>query len=185
MVVRGLGRVVFVVVGCRHEVRGAQQRGLATTAAVRGPCTGCRTGGAPVFTALPQGIFNPSEALVLLGTRCPCRDRPGSAWALAGLPEPSQGSPGRPRHRGRRPPSPEERATPSARTGAAQLSLLMHGVRAAESPVPVGRLLTPLRLVGPFGRSNGPCEGQRAVPMPARLMRRLSWPGVQAGRRDA
>ena len=117
---------------------------------------------------------NPSEVIVLLAASLLCRDRPGSAWALAGLPEPSQGSPGRPRHRGRRPRSPEERATPPARTGAAQLSILRHGVRAVESPVPVGRLVTPLRLVGPFGRSNGPCEGQRAVPMPARLTRRLN-----------
>ena len=157
-----------------------EEKGVCAPQGVQSDRTSCR-----VQRCEWPCLINPSQRVVHMAAQLLCRDRPGSAWALAGLPEPSQGSPGRPRHRGRRPPSPEERATPSARTGAAQLSLLMHGVRAAESPVPVGRLLTPLRLVGPFGRSNGPCEGQRAVPMPARLMRRLSWPGVQAGRRDA
>ena len=119
-------------------------------------------------------FFNPSDVIVLLGTRSLRRSRPRLCRALAGLPEPSQGSPGRPRHRQRRPPSPEERATPSARTGALGSQLSRHAVSAAVSPVPVGRLAMPLRLVGPFDRSNGPCEGQRAVPKPVRLMRRLS-----------
>ena len=56
----------------------------------------------------------------------------------------------------------------------AKLSLQRHDIRAAESPVPVRRLVTPRRLVGPFGRSNGPSDGQRVVPMPVRLTRRLS-----------
>ena len=135
--------------------------------------------------ASPRYVVNPSDVISHSAAQRLYRDRPGSAWALAGLPEPSQGSPGRPRHRGHGPPSPEERATPSARTGAAERSILRHGVRAVESPVSVGRLVTPLWLVGPFGRSNGPCEGQRAVPMPVRLTRQSVWPGVQAGRRKA
>jgi len=103
--------------------------------------------------------------------------------ALAGLSGPADGSPGWPRHRQGRRSSPEARAAPRTRHFVHTVSILTHGVRAVESPVPVGRLVTPLRLVGPFGRSNGPCEGQRAVPMPVRLTRQSIRPGVQAGRR--
>ena len=104
--------------------------------------------------------------------------------ALAGLPEPADGSPGWPRHPQGRPPSPEERATPRARTGASQLSIYRHGMSAVESPVPVHRHVMPLRPTARFGGSNGPSKGQRAVTLPVRLARRLSlaWSAGQPSR---
>ena len=104
--------------------------------------------------------------------------------ALADLPAPARGSPGWPRHPRHRRPSPEVRATPRARTGAAQLSISRHGVSAAESPVPVHRHVMPLRPTARFGGSNGPSKGQRAVPLPVRLARRLilAWSAGQPSR---
>ena len=104
--------------------------------------------------------------------------------ALAGLPDPARGFPGWPRHPRHRRPSPEVRATPRARTGAAQLSIFRHGVSAAESPVPVRRHVMSLRPTARFGGSNGPSKGQRAVPLPVRLARRLilAWSAGQPSR---
>ena len=51
----------------------------------------------PLANLFPTFVhLNPSECAVLLGTRACRRDGPGLCWALAGLPEPSRGSPGRP-----------------------------------------------------------------------------------------
>ena len=57
--------------------------------------------------------------------------------ALAGLPEPSRASPGRPRVPQHLESPPEERAAPRARTAAAGLSKKRHGVSAVEQTVPV------------------------------------------------
>ena len=117
--------------------------------------------------------FNPSDALVLLGTRAYRRDRPGLSWALAGLPEPSQGSPGWPGGPRGRTSHLSHQTAGLTRTGAIGSRLLSHGVSAVEQTVPVWCLRPSLRPRRRFDRSIGPSESQRAVPKSVRVVRPL------------
>ena len=104
--------------------------------------------------------------------------------ALAGLPEPSRASPGRPRVPEHLASPPEERAAPRARTAAAGLSKKRHGVSAVEQTVPVCRLRMRFRPQRRFDRSMGPSKSQRAVRKSVRLARPSHYPEKKASHRN-
>ena len=131
------------------------------------------------------GSFNPSEALMRMAHDAPRRDRPGLSWALAGLPEPSQGSPGWPGGPRGRTSHLSHQTAGLTRTGAIGSQLLSHGVSAVEQTVPVCRLRLSFRPRRRFDRSIDPSESQRAAPKSVRVVRplplarrrgRLRWP---------
>ena len=103
----------------------------------------------------------------------PRRDRPGLSWALAGLPEPSQGSPGWPGGPRGGTSHLFHQTAGLTRTGAIGSQLLSHGVSAVEQTVPVCRLRLSFRPRRRFDRSIDPSESQRAAPKSVRVVRPL------------
>ena len=106
----------------------------------------------------------------------PRRDRPGLSWALAGLPEPSQGSPGRPGGPRGGTNHLSHQTAGLTRTGSIGSQLLSHVLSAVELTAPVWCLRPSLRPRRRFDRSIGPSESQRAVPKSVRVVRPLPLP---------
>ena len=122
---------------------------------------------------------NPSESVVHMAASCYRRDRPGLSWPLAGLPEPSQGSPGWPGGPRGGTNHLSHQTAGLTRTGAIGSQLLSHGVSAVEQTVPVCRLRLSFRPRRRFDRSIDPSESQRAAPKSVRVVRPLPLASAQ------
>ena len=112
------------------------------------------------------------------------RARPGLSWPLAGLPEPSQGSPGWPGGPRGGTNHLSHQTAGLTRTGAIGSQLLSNGVSAVEQTVPVRRWRISFRPQRRFDRSMGPSESQRAVPKSVRLARPCCSPRKKASHRN-